>query len=107
MQAKVAEIVKKREANAPGLQNQLNADAARQAHAQAQQQQQMMLQATMAARGMGQPSQHGYQHLQHQMQASPIPQTPQQLGMGMGNPGMQQTPSAQPQFQIPMQQQRR
>ncbi|KAK3357265.1 hypothetical protein B0T25DRAFT_451806 [Lasiosphaeria hispida] len=120
MTAKIHEMVKRREANAPGLQNQLNADAARQAQLQAQQQQQqqqqqMMMNQMVAARGLGQQGQHGFQHLQHPMQVSQIPQQQQQqqqqsqqpmsmgmgMGMGMGNPGMLQNRPEQRQFQPP------
>ena len=64
----------------------------------------------MARPNMGQPeAQQTYQHLQHQMQASPLPQQqpqPQQGTMGMANNMQPQNMSqAQPQFQIPMQQQ--
>jgi len=55
-----------------------------------------------------QPAQQGFQHLQHQMQASPLPgQQPQQMPMGMANdalpPNMTPNQPQQP-FQMPMQQ---
>jgi hypothetical protein len=74
--------------NQAALQQSINQQA--QAQAQAQQQNQMtMNQNSMQGqqRAMGQqPGQQGFQHLQHQMQASPLPgqQLTQQMGMGMG-----------------------
>ncbi|KAK1750731.1 hypothetical protein QBC47DRAFT_93459 [Echria macrotheca] len=122
MSQKVNEMVKRRQANAPNLQNQLNADAARQqaqaqlqaqqqaqqqAHQQAQQQQQHMLNQMAAARGLGQPAQHGFQHLQHPMQVSPIPQGQGQgMGGAMGPVGMMQNRPGQRPFAMPMTQQR-
>lgn len=83
-----------------------------QAQAQAQQQQMMMNQNNMqgqVARSIPQqPAQQSFHHLQHQMQASPIPgQQPSQLPMGMPNESMAQnvTPNQHQQFQISMQQQ--
>lgn len=54
-----------------------------------------------------QPGQQGFHHLQHQMQASPIPgQQPQQMPVGMSNEGMLQNmaQNQQQQFQLSMQQ---
>ncbi|KAM4057118.1 hypothetical protein HRG_003965 [Hirsutella rhossiliensis] len=90
MANKTMEFFKKRQANEPNLQNTLNAQA-QAAQAQAQAQAMMNMQAQMG-RGMGQAPQQGFQHLQHQMQASQIPQHAQQqpqaqqqpMGMGMG-----------------------
>lgn len=83
--ARLQDFFRKRQANEPHIQNSLQ-----QHMAQTQAQQMMMtpqLQAQMAARGMLQPGQQGFQHLQQQMQASPIPHQPQpQMGMGMQNP---------------------
>ena len=64
----------------------------------------------MARPNMGQPeAQQAYQRLQHQMQASPLPNQqpqPQQGAMGMANNMQPQNMSqAQPQFQMTMQQQ--
>ncbi|PHH70544.1 hypothetical protein CDD83_5411 [Cordyceps sp. RAO-2017] len=91
MASKTMEFFKKRQANEPNLQNTLNANA--QAQAQAAQAQVMMNMQAQMGRGMGHGPQQGFQHLQHQMQASQIPQQPQQqqppsqqqpMGMGMG-----------------------
>ncbi|KAI1504244.1 hypothetical protein F5X99DRAFT_55051 [Biscogniauxia marginata] len=87
---RVQELFKRRQANEQNIHHTLNAQAAAQAQAQAaaQAQAQMMMNQNMQmGRGMGQPPQQGFQHLQQQMQPSPIPQQPQQPGMGMGNPG--------------------
>lgn len=111
MASKTAEMARKRQAAVPGLQNQMSAEAAarqQQAQAQAQVQQQMLMtqnaaiQAQLAARGMGQPGQQGFQHLRGPMQASQIPQQPQQ--MGMGTPGLQPPQQNQPPFMMNMQQ---
>ncbi|KAI1456752.1 hypothetical protein F4805DRAFT_219387 [Annulohypoxylon moriforme] len=73
---RVQELFKQRQAHEHSLQHSLNAQA----------QAQMMMNQGMMSRGMGQPTQ-GFQHLQQQMQPSPIPQQPHQPGMGMGGPG--------------------
>jgi hypothetical protein len=98
--------------NQAALQQSINQQA--QAQAQQQHQAQMMMnQNSMQGqqRAMGQqPAQQGFQHLQHQMQASPLPgqQPPPQMGMGtgMGNnslpPNMAQNRQQQ-QFQMAMQ----
>ncbi|TWU77325.1 hypothetical protein ED733_005133 [Metarhizium rileyi] len=85
MANKTLEFFKKRQANEPSLQNNLNANAQAQAQAQAM----MNMQAQMG-RGMGQVQQ-GFQHLQHQMQPGQLPQQTQQhpqlqqqQHMGMG-----------------------
>ncbi|KAI0846222.1 hypothetical protein F5Y00DRAFT_147708 [Daldinia vernicosa] len=93
---RVQELFKRRQAHEQSLQNTLNAQAAAQAHAQAQTQQMLMNQ-NMMPRGMGQPPQQGFQHLQQQMQPSPIPQQPHQPGMGMGGQGgLPMNPNQQP-----------
>ncbi|KAI1799933.1 hypothetical protein F4811DRAFT_67679 [Daldinia bambusicola] len=97
---KVQDLFKRRQAHEQSLQNSLNAQAAAQAHAQAQaqaQSQQMMMNPNMMPRGMGQMPQQGFQHLQQQMQPSPIPQQPHQPGMGMGaQGGLPMNPNQQP-----------
>ncbi|KAK5654164.1 hypothetical protein OQA88_7595 [Cercophora sp. LCS_1] len=103
MNQKLADLVKRRQENAPELQNQITANAARQAQLvqqqHAQQQQQLMMN---QMRGMGQPTQQGFQHLQHPMQVSQIPQQPQAgLGMGMVNPAMGQNRPDQRPFGMP------
>ncbi|KAI1206546.1 uncharacterized protein F4807DRAFT_224100 [Annulohypoxylon truncatum] len=86
---RVQELFKQRQAHEHSLQHSLNAQAAAQAQAQ------MMMNQGMMSRGMGQPTQ-GFQHLQQQMQPSPIPQQPHQAGMGMGGPGgLSMNPSQQ------------
>ncbi|KAK6850293.1 hypothetical protein PG995_014126 [Apiospora arundinis] len=85
---RIQELFRKRQANEQHLQNSLNQQAAAQAHAQAQAQMFMNQNAMhQMSRGMVQPSPQGFQHLQQPMQASPIPQQPQQPGMGMPNMG--------------------
>ncbi|OTA61991.1 hypothetical protein K449DRAFT_434324 [Hypoxylon sp. EC38] len=82
---RVQELFKRRQAHEQSLQNTLNAQAQAQAAAQAQAQ--MLMNQNMVSRGMGQPPQQGFQHLQQQMQPSPIPQQAHQPGMGMAGPG--------------------
>ncbi|TLD23191.1 hypothetical protein PspLS_07321 [Pyricularia sp. CBS 133598] len=95
MQSKMAELQNKRMQSQHHMQNNVNQQAAfmhqQQQHQKQQQQQRMMQNAAHAAAqaqmngGMGPNSQLPFQHLQHQMQASPIPQqssTPMQMGMG-------------------------
>ncbi|KAL2201547.1 hypothetical protein P885DRAFT_26459 [Corynascus similis CBS 632.67] len=102
MAGKTAEMVKRRQENATELQNHVNNDAARQAQLQAaQRQQQQMMMNQMAARGLGQPQQHGFQPMQNPMQVPVMPQQPQQIGMGMPTAGMLQNQPTQRQF--PMQ----
>lgn len=108
MNAKNAEMFKKRQANEQNLHSTLNAQAAAAQAAQQQQQQMLLNQQNAAAlqgqmgRGMGQPGQQGFQHLQHPMQVSQIPQQPPQMAMNMGNPGAPQMGPNQPGFQMPM-----
>ncbi|KAI0481019.1 hypothetical protein GGR56DRAFT_301276 [Xylariaceae sp. FL0804] len=94
MRTRIQELFRKRQSNEQNIQSTLNAQAQAQAQAQAaaqtQAQQLMMnhnMHQNMQMRGMGQPGQQGFQHLQQQMQPSPIPQQNHQPGMGMGNPG--------------------
>ncbi|OTB11938.1 hypothetical protein K445DRAFT_26193 [Daldinia sp. EC12] len=96
--SRVQDLFKRRQAHEQTLQNTLNAQAAAQAHAQAQaQSQQMLMNPNMMPRGMGQMPQQGFQHLQQQMQPSPIPQQPHQPGMGMGGQGgLSMNPNQQP-----------
>ncbi len=99
-------MAKKRQANAPDLQNQLASDAARQTQLQAQQQQQQQQQMLLnQMKGMGPSVAQGLQHLQHQMQPSPIPQQPQQQ-MGMANPPCCENRLSQQSFQLAQQQAR-
>ncbi|KAH8658773.1 hypothetical protein BGZ60DRAFT_126893 [Tricladium varicosporioides] len=109
---KLQQLLERRSQNQAGLQQTIQQQAQAQAQAQQQQVQQQMMMNQNGMQGqpprtMGQqPTQQGFQHLQHQMQASPLPgQQPQQMGMGMGNdnlpPNMAQN---QQQFQMPMQQ---
>ncbi|KHN99640.1 uncharacterized protein MAM_02493 [Metarhizium album ARSEF 1941] len=92
MASKTLEFFKKRQANEPNIQNNLNANAQAQVQAQAQAQAQAMMnmQAAQMGRGMSQVQQ-GFQHLQHQVQPGQLPQQAQQhpqlaqqqqLGMG-------------------------
>ena len=110
MNQKLADLMRKRQANAPELQAQLAIDAARQAQAQQQhqlqqqQQHQMMMNQMVAAR-MGQPGQPGFPQMQNQMQMPTMPQqTP--MGMNMMNPGMMQNRPDQRQFPMGMAQPR-
>ncbi|KAI5860539.1 hypothetical protein GGS23DRAFT_606811 [Durotheca rogersii] len=77
-----AKLFKRRQAHEQSLQSSLNAQAAAQAQAQM-----LMNQNMQMSRGMGQPPQAGFPHLQQPMQASPMPQQPHPPGMGMANPG--------------------
>lgn len=105
--------MERRNQNQAGLQQSINQQAQAQAQAQAQQAQanQMMMnqngmQGQVPRNMPQQPAQQGFQHLQHQMQASPIPgQQSQQMAMGLLNEGMppNMTPNQQ-QFQMTMQQ---
>lgn len=106
--------MKTREKMQAGLQQSIQQQAQAQAQAQqaqqAQQQQMMMNQNNMQQqaqmRNMA-AGQQPFQHLQHQMQASPLPGQPPQMPMGMPNDGMNGNPAANPQqqFQMQMQQQ--
>lgn len=95
------------------MQQSIQLQAQNQANAQAQQQQaqqMMMNQNSMQGQGprnmLQQPGQQGFHHLQHQMQASPIPgQQPQQLPMGLPNEGMAQNLTQQQFMAIQQQQQ--
>jgi hypothetical protein len=107
LQQKVDQLVDRRNQHQSQLQQSIQAQAQAQQHAQAQQM--MMSQNGMqgqVSRAMNQqPAQQGFHHLQHQMQASPIPgQQPQQIPMGMPNDAMSQNMSQQQQFQMSMQQ---
>ncbi|KAG8416426.1 hypothetical protein J3458_007013 [Metarhizium acridum] len=83
MANKTLEFFKKRQANEPNIQNNLNANA------QAQAQAMMNMQAAQMGRGLGQVQQ-GFQHLQHQVPPGQLPQQTQQhsqlqqqqIGMG-------------------------
>ncbi|RDL40555.1 uncharacterized protein BP5553_00534 [Venustampulla echinocandica] len=111
--AKLEQLLERRNQNQAGLQQTINQQAQAQAHAQQAQAQQMMMnpngmQGQPSRLMQGQPSQQGFSHLQHQMQASPLPgQQPSQVPMGMANdqlpPNM--TQNQQQQFQMSMQQQ--
>ncbi|TVY76139.1 hypothetical protein LSUE1_G007102 [Lachnellula suecica] len=112
--AKLEQLLERRHQNQAGLQQTINQQAQAQAQAQQQQvQQQMMMNQQNGMQGQAprpQPSQQGFQHLQHQMQASPLPgQQPQNMGMGMGMANDALPPNMTPnqqqqQFQMPMQQ---
>ncbi|CAG8950661.1 hypothetical protein HYFRA_00002871 [Hymenoscyphus fraxineus] len=110
VEQKLELLLEHRNKNQAGLQNTINQQA--QAQAQQQAQQQMMMNQNgmqgQAPRSMAQqPAQQGFQHLQHQMQASPLPgQQLQQPPMGMVNGGMPQNmvQNQQQQFQFNMQQ---
>ncbi|KAI1393224.1 uncharacterized protein F4822DRAFT_4654 [Hypoxylon trugodes] len=82
--SRVQELFKRRQAHEQSLQNSLNNHTAQ---IQAQAQAQMIMNRNMMPGAMGQPPQHGFQHLQQQMQPSPIPQQSHQPGMGMAGPG--------------------
>lgn len=114
LQQKLDQLLERRAQNQANLQQSLQMQAQAQAQAQqaAQAQQMMMNQNSMQGqvpRTMPQqPAQQGFHHLQHQMQASPIPgQQTQQMAMGISNDGMAQnmTQNQQQQFQLSMQQQ--
>ena len=108
---KLDQLLARRAENQQNLQQNINLQAQAQAQAQqaAQNQQMMMNQNGMQGqqqRNMPQQqAQQGFHHLQHQMQASPLPgQQPQppQMPMGIPNDGM--PPNQQQQFQMAMQQ---
>lgn len=108
IKTKLEQLLERRNQNAAGLQQSINNQAQAQAHAQqqqVQQQQLMMNQNSMQGQPTRNMPQQGFQHLQHQMQASPLPGQQPQMHMGMGNDGLppNMTPNQQ-QFQIPMQQ---
>ncbi|TVY57675.1 hypothetical protein LCER1_G004184 [Lachnellula cervina] len=114
VEAKLNQLQERRHQNQAGLQQTIQQQA--QAQAQAQQQQAQQQQMMMNHNGMQgqpprtmpqQPAQQGFQHLQRQMQASPLPGQQPQMPMGMTNDSLppNMTPSQQQQqFQIPMQQ---
>ncbi|KAF4469947.1 gall11 coactivator, partial [Fusarium albosuccineum] len=83
MSNKIMEFLKRRQANEPGIQNALNANAQAQAQAQAQAHAMMNMQ---MGRGMGQGPQQGFQPMQHPMQGGQMgqQQQPQQMQMNMG-----------------------
>ncbi len=105
MNNRIGEQFQKRQANEQNLRNDLSNHQVAQAQAQhvamqAQQQQLLLnenpgLQAQLS-RAMGQTPQQGFQHLQHQMQVSPMPQQPQQMAMNMMNAGAQMAPNQTP-----------
>jgi hypothetical protein len=106
-------LTERRQANVAGLQQQIDMQAQHQQQARAQQAQvqQMMLnqngmQGQIQRAMPQQPPQQGFQHLQHQMQASPIPGQPQ-MPMGMPNDGLppNMVPNQQQQQQLQMMQQ--
>ncbi|KAH8815602.1 hypothetical protein F5884DRAFT_183886 [Xylogone sp. PMI_703] len=111
VQQKLDQLLERRAQHQAALQQNINAQA--QAQAQAQQQRQMMMnqnnmQGQMPNGMAGQQPQLPF-HLQHQMQASPIPgQQPPQIGLGMTGDGLppNMTPQQQQQqqFQLAMQQ---
>ncbi|TVY39160.1 hypothetical protein LOCC1_G005571 [Lachnellula occidentalis] len=111
--AKLRQLLERRNQNQAGLQQTIQQQA--QAQAQAQQQQAQQQQMMMNQNGMQgqpprtmpqQPAQQGFQHLQHQMQASPLPGQQPQMPMGMTNDSLppNMTPQQQQQFQMSMQQ---
>ena len=107
---KLDQLLARRTENQQNLQQAINLQAQAQAQVQAQaaQNQQMMMNQNgmqgQVPRNMAQqPAQQGFHHLQHQMQASPLPgqqAQPQQMSMGMPNDGMapNMTPNQQQQF---------
>jgi hypothetical protein len=123
LMVKNADLMKRRQANEPSLQNAMTAQAMAvqqqqaqaqahqaqiqaqaEAHAQAQAHQQMLLaqNAAMQAqlgRGMTPQQQQPFQHLQHQMQPSPIPQQIPQAAFNLGQLPVQQNLAEQPSFQ--------
>jgi hypothetical protein len=104
--------LERRNQNQAGLQQSIQQQAQAQAQAQQAHAQQMMMNQNnmqgQVPRAMPQqPAQQGFQHLQHQMQASPIPgQHTQQMPMGIPNDALPQNmpPTPQQQFQMHMQQ---
>ncbi|KZL82779.1 c2h2 type zinc finger domain protein [Colletotrichum incanum] len=99
MSNKTNEFFRRRQANEQNLSNNLQAQAAAQAQQQLMMNQNAAMQNQMG-RGMGQNQQQGFQHLQHQMQASQIPQQGQ-MGVNMGNQGGQPIGPNQQMFQMP------
>ncbi|KAK6605485.1 C2H2 type zinc finger domain protein [Botrytis cinerea] len=89
MNDKQRELQQARMQSQQSMQQQVNSQA--QAQQQQQQQQQMMMnqngmQGQMPRNNPQQPPQQGFQHLQHQMQASPLPpQQPQAMQNGLPN----------------------
>jgi hypothetical protein len=111
---KLEQLMERRAQNQNNMQQSINQQAQAQAQAQqaqAQAQQMMMNQNNMQSqvpRPTPQPAQQGFSHLQHQMQASPLPgqQPQQQAPMGMPHQGLppNMAPNQQQQFQLSMQQ---
>ncbi|GKT47898.1 uncharacterized protein ColSpa_08079 [Colletotrichum spaethianum] len=99
MSNKTNEFFRRRQANEQNLSNNLQAQAAAQAQQQLMMNQNAAMQNQMG-RGMSQNQQQGFQHLQHQMQASQIPQQGQ-MGVNMGNQGGQPIGPNQQMFQMP------
>ncbi|OLN81531.1 hypothetical protein CCHL11_10403 [Colletotrichum chlorophyti] len=99
MSNKTNEFFRRRQANEQNLSNNLQAQAAAQVQQQLMMNQNAAMQNQMG-RGMGQNQQQGFQHLQHQMQASQIPQQAQ-MGVNMGNQGGQPIGPNQQMFQMP------
>ncbi|KAF4625361.1 hypothetical protein G7Y89_g12805 [Cudoniella acicularis] len=113
VEQKLEQLLERRNQNQAGLQQTIQQQAQAQAQAQQQQAQQQMMMNQNGMQGQQQramnqqPAQQGFQHLQHPMQATPLPgQQPQGMSMGMGNdslpPNMAQNPHQQ--FQMPIQQ---
>jgi hypothetical protein len=109
---KLEQLMERRNQNQANMQQSINQQAQAQAQAQqAQAQQMMMNQNSMQGqvpRPTPQTAQQGFSHLQHQMQASPLPgqQPQQQAPMGIPHQGLppNMTPNQQQQFQMSMQQ---
>ncbi|KAK1489848.1 hypothetical protein CCUS01_14574 [Colletotrichum cuscutae] len=99
MSNKTNEFFRRRQANEQTMTSNLQAQAAAQAQQQLMMNQNAAMQNQMG-RGMGQNQQQGFQHLQHQMQASQIPQQGQ-MGVNMGNQGGQPIGPNQQMFQMP------
>jgi len=107
--AKLQQLLKKRNENAAGLQQSVQAQAQAQAQAQQVQAQRQMMMNQNGIQGQGpngmpqQQPQQGFQHLQHQMQASPLPgQQPQQMPTGIPHGTMQQNGAQNQQAQFNM-----
>ncbi|KAF6822276.1 hypothetical protein CMUS01_11149 [Colletotrichum musicola] len=96
---KTNDFFRRRQANEQNLtNNNLQAQAAAQAQQQLMMNQNSAMQNQMG-RGIGPNPQQGFQHLQHQMQASQIPQQAQ-MGVNMGNQGGQPIGPNQQMFQM-------
>lgn len=116
---KLEQLLERRNQQQAGLQQQINQQAQNQAmlaqqNAQQQSQAQQMMMMNQQSNMQGQrpmpqqSNQQPFSHLQHQMQASPIPGQPPQAPMGMPNQGLPQnmTQNQQQQFQVNLEQQR-